>query len=389
MMTDPRTTKTDDSTPPTPAKAPLPDDSPADRADGIGTQGAWVPQIDPQKEELKECYEFETALLDELRIFGALRSNAALRGDQEPDSHVNGIEVHYLARGHATWWLETDQREYHVHAGQTILILPGEVHSGLGGSLQPCELYWMRFVLPPPGESLPGFDLSQTALFRRGFESGIKKRVVDHYNQKSLASPSVGWASGGMGMVPELFQSLLLEHRNRSKHCNVEVARSLLHTLLAVLLRSHCYCESVGGETVPLSWRVNRAVAWLEAHYTDPDDAFDQLCRDLNCQKFNLKEQFKREMGCTTAEFVFEKRMRLACEVLRTTEWTVTEVAMHVGSSSSQYFATAFRRFTGMTPTEFRMRYATQRERLHADTGPLGKAFRGRGGAQFSRTFGK
>ena len=147
----------------------------------------------------------------------------------------------------------------------------------------------------------------------------------------------------------------MLEHRNREKHCNVEVARSLLHTLLAVLLRSHCYGESVGGEDVPLSWRVNRAVVWLEAHFTDQEDAFDQFCRDISCHKFNLREQFKREMGCTPAEFVFEKRMLLACEALRRTEWTVTEVAMHIGSSSSQYFATAFRRFTGMTPTDFRL----------------------------------
>ena len=48
-----------------------------------------------------------------------------------------------------------------------------------------------------------------------------------------------------------------------------------------------------------------------------------------------------------------------ASHLLATTPRSVLEVAMEVGFCSSQYFASAFRRITGMTPTAFREKLAS------------------------------
>jgi AraC-like DNA-binding protein len=46
--------------------------------------------------------------------------------------------------------------------------------------------------------------------------------------------------------------------------------------------------------------------------------------------------------------------MENACQLLRRTAMSVTDIALSVGFNSSQYFSTVFRRYTGRTPGAFR-----------------------------------
>jgi AraC-like DNA-binding protein len=61
-----------------------------------------------------------------------------------------------------------------------------------------------------------------------------------------------------------------------------------------------------------------------------------------------------------------------AAELLRTTRRSVTDIAFDVGFSSSQYFATVFRRYTTLSPAEYRhpprrkRRRFLPQENLHA-----------------------
>ncbi|MBR4866291.1 MAG: helix-turn-helix domain-containing protein [Clostridia bacterium] len=47
-------------------------------------------------------------------------------------------------------------------------------------------------------------------------------------------------------------------------------------------------------------------------------------------------------------------RIQRACELLRTGEYTVSEVAELVGISDLKYFSKLFIRYTGMKPSELR-----------------------------------
>ena len=67
-----------------------------------------------------------------------------------------------------------------------------------------------------------------------------------------------------------------------------------------------------------------------------------------------LKARFKKETGVSPANFIMLRRIEGAKELLDRTDKNITDVAFELGFSSSQYFATAFKRYTGMTPKEFR-----------------------------------
>ena len=62
---------------------------------------------------------------------------------------------------------------------------------------------------------------------------------------------------------------------------------------------------------------------------------------------------FKRENGQTFSDFVLQLRIQKACELLASGSRQVKHVAFDVGFNDVSYFARAFRRHTGMTPSSY------------------------------------
>ena len=58
----------------------------------------------------------------------------------------------------------------------------------------------------------------------------------------------------------------------------------------------------------------------------------------------------------TPRDYLGRLRLRAAQQALRGTGEEITAIALRLGYPSSQYFATAFRRHTGLSPREYRVR---------------------------------
>ena len=67
-----------------------------------------------------------------------------------------------------------------------------------------------------------------------------------------------------------------------------------------------------------------------------------------------LSTVFKKETGKTLSEYLREKRMKHAANLLRTTDLQIQTVALHCGIMDVQYFSKIFKRQMGKTPKEYR-----------------------------------
>ena len=63
---------------------------------------------------------------------------------------------------------------------------------------------------------------------------------------------------------------------------------------------------------------------------------------------------FSRESGETFIGYFTRKRIEKAMELLRNTSLRTAEISERIGYDNPHYFSTVFRKFTGLTPTEFR-----------------------------------
>ena len=63
---------------------------------------------------------------------------------------------------------------------------------------------------------------------------------------------------------------------------------------------------------------------------------------------------FKRETGQTINEYIIDVKMQFARELLQTSKMKILEIAECLGYEAPQYFSYSFKRYTGMTPQQYR-----------------------------------
>ena len=286
----------------------------------------------------REVFENATGLLPELEIFGWLRFHETLINALKPDQHPDALEIHYMKRGHLRWWVGDHEHEFST--GQVFVVLPGELHGGDGGAIQPCEHYWLRLRLARDQSSLPLLGPEQTG------------EIINGYRAMKLRCFGVSTE------VSEFFERLHEEHRAPHRMQSALMGRAMLHALLITILRDHGTRCGGASQTGMVTWQVRKALQWLDANYREPDLKIEQLATQFGRSSTVLRGRFKIETGYTPHEYVLHRRINDARRELETTERDITTIAHGLGFSSSQYFATVFRRHTGMSPSEFRTQRA-------------------------------
>ncbi len=78
------------------------------------------------------------------------------------------------------------------------------------------------------------------------------------------------------------------------------------------------------------------------------------LAQEQNISSGYLATVFKRETGKTVSEYIRDRRIDRAVNLLSATNLQIQTVAMHCGIMDVQYFSKTFKRQIGMTPKEYR-----------------------------------
>lgn len=78
------------------------------------------------------------------------------------------------------------------------------------------------------------------------------------------------------------------------------------------------------------------------------------LCRRFNYSRSFISKIFKEQMGISAMEYFKCLRMEEAKRRLEFYKKTVADIAESLGFSEAKYFSTAFKNYTGLTPTEYR-----------------------------------
>jgi AraC family transcriptional regulator len=100
--------------------------------------------------------------------------------------------------------------------------------------------------------------------------------------------------------------------------------------------------------------------AWLKRVRQRLDDDFArtptlaELARIGDVHPTHLARHFRRHYRQTVGEYLRQRRVDAAMELLSRKKHTLTEVALESGFSSHGHLCTVFKRLTGMTPAQFR-----------------------------------
>lgn len=246
-----------------------------------------------------------------------------------PHSHDGVIEICFLERGRQ-FYSFGGGAVHCLRGGEALVVQPGEVHSTGRLPEFPGRLYWLQIRAPGRGEAILGLSAAETA--------GLFGRVRKLPRQFQAAAGLQGlfenaFAAEALGVAalqPAIFRARVVE---LLLSCVEAAERGERPSLPPVIARS---LQSQLNDTV--AERVGLA----------------RLARARGLSESYFKALFRRSLGMPPAEFFRLLRLEQAQLQLRNTPASITEIALAAGFSSSQHFATAFRKQYRCTPRAFR-----------------------------------
>jgi AraC-like DNA-binding protein len=119
----------------------------------------------------------------------------------------------------------------------------------------------------------------------------------------------------------------------------VEICASYLHMKKLIKYRE-----------TPLSVLLD---SYIGEHLRDELDV-KKMCKEFKMSKSSLYLVSYESFGMGITEYIREKRLGCAKELLRTTEAPISEIAESVGYTDSNYFTKVFKKSTGVTPSKWR-----------------------------------
>jgi AraC family transcriptional regulator len=97
---------------------------------------------------------------------------------------------------------------------------------------------------------------------------------------------------------------------------------------------------------------IKRAIEYIRENYYN-SFSIDNLSHIANLSTYHFIRVFKTETGKTPYEFLLDIKVEKAIELIKAKKYTLTEIAMMCGFTSSSHFSSVFRKITGTSPTEF------------------------------------
>lgn len=100
--------------------------------------------------------------------------------------------------------------------------------------------------------------------------------------------------------------------------------------------------------------KVARAIRFIWDHF-NKDLSVDDVADHVNAGRRQLERAFKAHVGHGIAAELRRKRLERCCELLRTSDARISDIAIEVGFKSSDHLHLAFRKTYGITPRQYRI----------------------------------
>ena len=99
---------------------------------------------------------------------------------------------------------------------------------------------------------------------------------------------------------------------------------------------------------------VQRIIEYIQQHFMETDMSIKQIADAVYVSPTYLTSFFKNKTGRTIGQYIKNIRMEYALLLLEKKQYTVLEIAEKCGYADANYFAKAFKKEKGMSPSEYR-----------------------------------
>jgi len=105
-----------------------------------------------------------------------------------------------------------------------------------------------------------------------------------------------------------------------------------------------------------ISKPITQCIEYIYNHIHDRITV-DDLADYTKLSQSYLSRLFKKELGISVSDYIREKKVEKAQNLLRYSDFSLVEIANYLSFSSQSHFIQTFEKLTGLTPKKYRDRY--------------------------------
>jgi len=233
--------------------------------------------------------------------------------------------IHFIIKGQGV--AVVGDKEYEVKGGgEAFLIRPYEIASYKSDAENPWVYVWLGFT---------------------GFDAGW---VVE----------KTGFANGNVvtktSYIAEIVETLsLADEAFVMEEAYMMLYQSIVYRALHYLVKEGVSRQSIEPpppHSVAKQDYVRRVIAIIEERYGQRLLVSD-IAEELNINRKYLSKTFKEEIGVSIKHFILQYRMDVAAARIRRSDMNIKEIANEVGFDDPLYFSKFFKKWFGVTPSEY------------------------------------
>jgi len=264
----------------------------------------------------------------EIPLLGAYNLSAAAAGLQE-HSHPGTVEICYLKKGEQVYTI--DGQDYLLKGNDVFITYPGERHGTGDNPEGKGMLYWMQVKIPTAPNTFLGLTRKEAKpLLHR----------LEHFPARHFR---------GSRKLQRLFENIVERYEGaRTKPLDrLFIAAALIEWLLLVIE------QSGHPEERKLTPDIEQVIRLMNQDLEE-NRSMDDYAAAIHLSSSRFKSKFKEQVGVPPGEYCLRCKIEEAKTRLKNSKTSITDIAYDLGFSSSQYFATTFRRFENQSPKAYR-----------------------------------
>jgi len=233
--------------------------------------------------------------------------------------------IHTVTGGRGSF--EMAGKRYDCRAGDTFVIFPGELFTYTADATEPWQYRWVALVGTAAPKLLQALYITPASPVRHHADT---RRIRVLYDRMRLAFQ--GHDTPVMAALEASGQLRLLLRQLGTSSADANLAPA--------------------SRPSDVERQVGQMAMWLSLQY-DQNLSIAQISKTLGYHRTHLSKMFKQVIGLSPSQYLYRIRMERA-ESLLASDLTIGQIASSVGYPDPLYFSKQFRRWKGVTPSDFR-----------------------------------
>ena len=234
----------------------------------------------------------------------------------------NDYQLLYIAAGKGEFYFKGSKEPTIVTKGNMILFRPGEPQVYYYYAVDKTEVYWVHFTGWEVEEYLERYELPHD---ENVFYTGV--------------SPDYPW------IYNQMIRELQLQRVNHE-----DMISLYMHHIFITINRYIKERRETKNDTIN---DIERAAHYFKDNYNKQISIEQYAAEHLMSVNWFI-HSFKSVMKMSPMQYIISLRIAMAKGYLENSAKNIAEISNQVGYENALYFSRLFRKYTGMTPTEYR-----------------------------------